>query len=341
MRAAVVDGELVAGDVAVDDGVVVSVGEPVGSGATDVAVPGFIDLQVNGFAGVDFLTADVDGYRRARDALAATGVTSFQPTLVTSPVDAMVEALRVAAGAAAGLGVLGVHLEGPFISPEFVGAHNPDWVLPPDIPTAGRLLAAGPVTFVTLAPEVRGGMDLLRWLVARGVVVSLGHTNADAAEAHAAFDAGARAITHLFNAQRRFTARDPGVSAVALNRPDVVVGLIADFVHVAPESVLLAWRAAPGRVALVTDAVASPDRARLGDGTLAGSVVPMDQAVRNVVGLGVRLVDAVAAVTTVPAALLGRADLGTLRPGSRADVVVLDDSLEVVRTLIGGNLSHG
>jgi N-acetylglucosamine-6-phosphate deacetylase len=357
VRSALVDGGFVEGDVLVDGDGVRAVGvRP--AGTTGTAVPGFVDLQVNGFAGVDFLATGVEGYRTARRALARFGVTAFQPTLISSPLPDLRRALEAATAAqsdaGAGARLLGVHLEGPFLAPKWKGAHDERHMVPPDLELADRMCGWGPVTYMTVAPELPGGNDLVAWLVRRGLVVSLGHTDADAAAAHAAYDLGARAVTHLYNAQRRFSARDPGISGVALARADVVVQLIADFVHLAPDTVLAAFRAAGGRLALVTDAIAAAaeapgdyrlgDRvihvdervARLEDGTLAGSVLTMDRAVRNLVSLGVPLAQAVAAATVVPAGLVGRPELGTLRPGTTADIAVLDDANHVVRTLVAG-----
>jgi N-acetylglucosamine-6-phosphate deacetylase len=357
VRAALVDGELVAGDVEIDGPRIGAVGaQP--AGRSGIAVPGFVDLQVNGFGGVDFLTTDVAEYRVAACALASTGVTAYQPTVVTAPPGDMLAAIGRARQAQLEVGaprILGVHVEGPFLATRWKGAHDERWLLPPDLDLAARMLSAGPVGYMTIAPELPGGFDLLDLLVSAGVVVSLGHTDADARTAHAAFDRGARALTHLHNAHRRFTARDPGVGAVALVRPDVVVGVIADLVHLAAETVMLAWSAAPGRVALVTDAIAAaPARrgtftfggreidvddgeARSSDGVLAGSVLTMDQAVRNLVALGVPLGAAVAGATSVPAGLVGRAELGTLRPGTPADIAVLDDRHRVTRTVVDGH----
>ena len=352
---ALVDREVVHGDVEVEDGVITSVGVSP-PGPSGVAVPGYVDLQVNGFGDVDFLTTDVDGYRQAVDVLLSTGVTSFQPTLVTSPVEDMAHAIDVVAKATPEVRnrILGAHLEGPFISPTFKGAHDERWIIAPDLAVAERFCGSGVVTTMTIAPELSGGFELLRWLLGHGVLVSIGHTDADAATAHKAFDLGARSVTHLHNAQRRFTARDPGISAVAMTRADVTVELIPDLVHLARETVLLAWRAAHGRLAVVTDAIAaaprsvgefrlgdrtiivSQDAARLPDGTLAGSVLSMDKAVRNLVSIGVPWTGAVHAATTVPARLIGREDLATLRPGTRADIAVLDDSFAVTRTLVDG-----
>jgi N-acetylglucosamine-6-phosphate deacetylase len=218
---------------------------------------------------------------------------------------------------------------------------------------AERFLAAGPVTMMTVAPERPGAIALIEHLVGRGVVISCGHSNATATEAHAAFDAGATAVTHLFNAQRPFGHRDPGIAGAALTRPDVTASIIVDGFHLAEETVRLVM-AAPIRVALITDAIAAagqPDgtyplgdrqvivsggSARLEDGTLAGSVLTMDAAVRNLVDIGVALPAAVHAATAVPARLVGRIDLGRLAVGLSADVVVLSDDLSVERTLITG-----
>lgn len=355
--AAVVEGALVAGDVDVGDGRVLEVARA-GGRAGRVAVPGFVDLQVNGFAGVDFLAADAAGYRRAGEALAATGVSAYQATLITAPEDELVAALAQAGAvrAASGPGprLLGVHLEGPFLAPTRLGAHPASARLDPDPALLRRLLGAGPVTCVTLAPELAGALDLVDHLVARGVAVSCGHSEARADQAHQAFDRGARAVTHLFNAMSGLGAREPGLAGAALARPDVVVQVILDGHHLAPETAALAWRAARGRTALVTDAVAAAGPAappfRLGgvevsvqdgavrraDGTLAGSVLTMDRAFRALSAMGAGLAAASAAASAVPARLLGRADVGTLRVGGRADVVVLDDRLEVVEVLVGG-----
>jgi N-acetylglucosamine-6-phosphate deacetylase len=210
------------------------------------------------------------------------------------------------------------------------------------------------VGFVTLAPELDGGIALLDHLVARGVAVSIGHTDADAAVAHVAFDRGARTVTHIFNAMRPFSARDPGPGMAALIRPDAVVMAIVDGVHLAPETVRLLLAAAPGRLALVTDAIEAAGldsgdyhlggqpvkvrdgAARLADGTLAGSVLTMDTAVRNLAALGASVVTAVDAATRVPARVLGRDDIGQLRVGGSADVLVLDDDLHVRRTFVRG-----
>jgi N-acetylglucosamine-6-phosphate deacetylase len=359
VSASVVDGELLEGDVSLDGSMIAAVGvHP--AGRAEVAVPGFVDPHINGFAGVDFFAATGDDYRRAAEALAATGVVAFQPTFVSAPAADYREPLAVAAAARERFAeaplprVLGVHLEGPFLDPRWAGAHDPAHLLSPDPELATELCRLGPVTMMTLAPELPGALELIDRLVADGVVVSCGHSDADAEAAHAAFDRGARAVTHIHNAHRRWRARDPGLAGVALARADVFVQAIVDRVHLAPETAYAAFLAAGPRFCLVTDAVAAAaappgsyrlggravraegGAARLPDGTLAGSVLTMDRALRNLVAAGASLPAAAAAGSVAPARLLGRDDFGRLQPGRPAHLVVLDDRLEVERTLIGG-----
>ena len=354
VEAALVDGQLVRGDLEVADGIVVAVG--LESGGSGIAAPGFVDLQVNGFAGVDLAAADTAGYQHVGEALLETGTTAFQPTFISAPEDHLVAALRGVPSGDVGARVLGAHLEGPFLSPARHGVHDPATFVPPDTGLLARLLDAGPVRQMTLAPELPGALALVDELVARGITVSAGHTDASAAEAHLAFDRGLSTVTHLFNAMRRSTPRDPGIAMAALARPDVSVQIIVDGHHVAPDTVLVAWRAAASRLALVTDAVAA---AGMGDGAfrlsgqpvtasagvvrgpagqLAGSALTMIQAVRNLHALGAPLEDALASATSVPARIAGRPDLGRLAPGAPADVVILDDRLEIKRVLVDGGV---
>ena len=353
VAAALVDGRLVPGDVEVVNGLVsrVGVSGPQGRGT---AVPGFIDLQVNGFAGVDFLNADADGYRRAGEAMLETGVTGYLPTLITSPEDVLVAAMREVPILPEGPRILGIHLEGPFLSPTRLGTHPASARRDPDAVLLGRLLDAGPVRMMTLAPELRGMRPVVDLLFARGVTVSCGHTEANAAQANAAFDYGIKTVTHLFNAMRPLEHRDPGIAGTALARSDVIVQIINDGVHLAPETVQMVWRAAGGRVALVTDAIAGAaappgtysfgsieitvrDGAVRGpDGVLAGSVLTMIEAVRNLHALGASFEDAVGAATSVPADVIGLSSMGRIGVGLAADVVVLDDNLELESVFVGG-----
>jgi N-acetylglucosamine-6-phosphate deacetylase len=359
VQAAIVDGLRIEGDVRIEGGEVAEVGVTPGGGS-GVAVPGFVDLHINGIAGIDFLGADEAGYREAAAALARTGVIAFQPTLVSSTLDRYRQALGCAAGARDALAsapvprMIGVHLEGPFLEPRWAGAHDPDLLVAPDLDLARRLCEAGPVTMVTLAPELPGSLELVEQLVAAGIVVSCGHSNADATQAHAAFDHGARAITHVHNAHRRWRPRDPGLAGAALVRRGVFVQAIVDDVHLAPESAYGTLLATRERFCIVTDAieaagmgsggyrlggsdvVVAEGAARLPDGTLAGSIVTIDQAVRNLVASGASVGEACYAAASAPAKLLGRSDLGTLAPGTPANLTVLDEALEVRRTIIDG-----
>jgi N-acetylglucosamine-6-phosphate deacetylase len=302
VEAALVGGELVPGDVAIEGGRIAAVG--VGAAGRGIAAPGFVDLHVHGIGGVDFASADGAGYRRAGEALLASGVTSFRPTFVTAPVDELAASIAAVPRDGIGPRVLGCHVEGPFISPARLGMHPAAARRDPDLALLEQLLAAGPVAQMTLAPELPGALELVALLVARGVIVACGHTDATASEAHAGFDRGATVVTHLFNAMRPFSHRDPGIAGAALARDDVCVELILDGHHLADEAVSLAWAAAGGRVALVTDALQAAGMgdgtwrlgavpvevrdgvARTADGVLAGSVLTMLDAVRNAVGLG-------------------------------------------------------
>lgn len=337
-------GELLPGDVEVADGRVVGVGvRP--KGKRGIAVPGLVDLQVNGFAGVDLLGASPAEWAHVREALLETGVTSYQPTFITSPEDVLVDALRSLPA-----DVVGAQLEGPFLAENRLGAHPAAHRRDPDVALLDRLLAAGRVTTLTLAPELPGAPGLIRHARECGLVVGAGHSDATADEANAAFDLGVSTVNHVFNAMRPFTQREPGIGGAALVRPDVVVQMIVDGRHLADDTVRLVWGAAGGRVALVSDGTAAsaagPGTYRLGeaeitvvdgvplraDGTLAGTALTLIGAVRNLHALGVRFEEAVGAATTVPARVLGRRDLGVLDVGGRADVVVLDDRLEVLET---------
>jgi N-acetylglucosamine-6-phosphate deacetylase len=337
VEAAIVEGELLRGDIELADGKIVSVGLAPKRGG-GIAAPGFVDLQVNGYAGVDFAAADAAGYATVGEALLEGGVSAYQPTLITAPEDSLLAALReVPLGEQAGPRILGVHLEGPFLSPARLGAHPAAARRDPDRELLERLLAAGPVSHMTLAPELPGALELVDLLHARGVTVSCGHTDATAAEAHAAFDRGVGTVTHLFNAMRPLGHRDPGIAGAALVRDDVIVQVILDGHHLARET-------AAGTDATTTrlsgiDVEVRDGIARRADGVLAGSVVTMIDSVRNLHALGASLVDAIAAATAVPARAARRPGLGVLQPGGEADIVVLDDRLEI-RTVIRAGLGR-
>ncbi|MEZ0240974.1 MAG: N-acetylglucosamine-6-phosphate deacetylase [Chloroflexota bacterium] len=348
-------------------------------GAGLLAAPGFIDLQINGASGHD-LTTDPESLWAVGEALPRYGVTTFLPTIVSAVFEVAERARRVLLAGPpegyAGATPLGLHVEGPFLSPERAGAHDPAALQLPDGVDRSAVSGWSPATgvrMVTLAPELAGALDLVRELAAAGVVVSAGHSSATWDEARAGFDAGIRSVTHLFNAMGPLDHRDPGLVGAALADPRVTVGLIADGIHVHPAMVELAQRVlGPDRLALVTDAIAAlgmgpgryrlgaklitcdEDSARLEDGVLAGSVLTLDGAVRNLVAFaGCSIEDAIAAVTLVPARLLrldandaarsGDSGRGSrdapIRAGGRANLTILSPDLHVVATVVGGRVS--
>ena len=353
--AALADGRMIGGDVGVADGRIAEVGLPA-DGSGHLAVAGYIDLQVNGFGGVDYSRADVAGYLQGGSAMAASGVTTFQPTFVSLPWDRYSPALATAGEAMQVTpGMVGVHLEGPFLSREKHGAHDVANIMEPDPDRVATLATHQAVNWVTLAPEAPGGLEAIRTFTQAGKRVAIGHSNATAEIARAAFEAGAIAVTHLFNAQSPLHHRAPGIPGAALDHHDVAVTIIVDGHHLAPETVRLVFKAAPRRTALISDATMAAglpgvgrvllgdrqvntagNRIFLDDGTLAGSSAGMDEAVRNTIDAGVPVVSALRAATEVPARLLTHPAIGDVTPLSVADLVVLDSDFEVVRTLRAG-----
>jgi N-acetylglucosamine-6-phosphate deacetylase len=366
-------GVLAPGYLAVSGGRVTEVGEGPPPGAPDldlrtgVLVPGLVDLQVNGYYGVDLADCDPEGWALVARRLPETGTTAFLPTFITAPVARLATTLRsapkIAGAATAGARVLGVHLEGPFLSPARAGAHRRDWMVPPSPEAVAELLDAGHgvLRLMTLAPETDGALAAVATLVAAGVVVSVGHSDATASQVAAAAGAGARMVTHLFDAQRGLHHREPGVVGQALTDHRLTSGLIVDLCHVSAAACAIAFAAAPGRICLVTDAAAAagmpPGRYLLGgqpmelppdgaapvrpDGTLAGSALRMDQAVANAVAVGLGLAEAVAAASRIPADLIGRPDLGRLAAGAAADLTWLGDDLRTQATWVGGAQVYG
>jgi N-acetylglucosamine-6-phosphate deacetylase len=359
--------------VAVSDGVILGVtaGDTYGDVLPDVdlpsgvLVPGLVDIQINGCFGVDFVAADPAGWVEVSTRLPETGVTAFVPTFITAPVPDLVAALRRAAALPADLGgarVLGVHVEGPFLAANRHGAHDPALLRDPTPAAVDTLIEAAPglLRIHTLAPERPGALAAIRRLVEAGVLVSVGHSDATAEQTEAAADAGARLVTHLFNAMRPLHHREPGVVGQGLADPRLTCGLIADLHHVAAPVCRLAFAAAPGRIVLVTDAVAAagmpPGTYDLGgqqisvdplglprraDGTIAGSGLRLDAAIANVVAAGVDLRSAVDAASRLPADMLGRPDLGRIEAGATADLVWLGDDLSARATWLAGRLAYG
>lgn len=326
-------------------------------------LPGFVDAHVHGGGGGDTMDG-ADGVAALARFHATRGTTTLLPTTITNPWPDVLRALQGVAAVreAAGRGGLpdvpGAHLEGPFISPDKLGAQPPH-ALPPDLGLVAEAVALGVVKVVTLAPEVPGALEAARAFARAGVRVSVGHTLASTAQVEAALDAvagagGVAGFTHLYNAMSQLGSREPGAVGAALARADAYAELILDLHHVHGTAFRAALAAKPGRLMLVTDAiraagteageselggqpvVVSGGAARLRDGTLAGSVLTMDRAVRNAVTCGLDLAEAATLASTVPAGYLGLADRGKLAVGLRADLVVLDEDLEVREVYVAG-----
>ncbi len=322
--------------------------------------PGFIDLQFNGGFGYDF-TASPSTIWAAAALLPQHGVTAFLPTIITAPLETIAAAqVVIQAGPPPGYRgarPLGLHLEGPFLNPAKRGAHNPAHLRLPDVAAVESWSPAQGVRLVTLAPELPGALTVVKALRERGVVVSAGHSMATVEEAQAGFAAGITYGTHLFNAMPPLDHRAPGLAGALLTERGCIVGIIVDGLHVHPQMVALAWAAKGAtRFNLVTDAMAAlgmpPGRyqlgdwavtvdgtsARLADERLAGSLLSMDQAVRNLIAYtGCPPEEALATVTTVPAEQLGVGDMvGQIAPGLAADLTVLTADRAVAATMVGG-----
>jgi N-acetylglucosamine-6-phosphate deacetylase len=357
------DGSLLRGFVSFGQRIVAV--EPSERAGDDYILPGFIDLQVNGSHGVDVMTASADDLLRISKNLAAEGTTAWLATAITSPLDRIERANRIIdeamteqganAGADSGASILGMHLEGPFISPHRLGAH-PKLTLEPAGEALERVLALNRLRLLTLAPELPSAFDAIQRLCARGVVVSIGHSDATLEQAEAGVAAGARMFTHLFNAMRPMRHRDPGVAAAALLGSAAKPAVIPDAVHVHPAMLRLVYRlrGAAGLI-LTTDKIGLADApgasttlggvhikvdggaARLDDGTLAGSIISMLDGVRVMVEeAGVTPGEAARMAAGNPAAILSLGDRGKIEPGARADLIVLDPGLDLKAVFVTG-----
>ncbi len=363
-----VDGSWMDADVAIEGSAISTIGaERVirGTGNLDATgcsvLPGFVDVQVNGAVGVD-LTSQPQRIGEVAAFLVECGVTSFMPTIISS------SATQVAAAVAAinawsdadpsGARSLGVHLEGPFLNPARAGAHPLHRLRLLSVDEVREWRRDAGYAMVTLAPELPHALDVIRQLVANGVSVCAGHTDANPTEMNAAVGAGIRGTTHLFNAMTPMSARVPGPAGTTLSDAALIAGLIVDGVHVDPTMVRLAWQAlGPGRIALVSDAISAlgtgdgehrigdthvivdGNCVRTADGTIAGSVLRFDDAVRNLMAFtGCELADASRSASATPARLAQRQDIGRIEPGCTADVVLLDENNCVAATMVGGRV---
>lgn len=354
----VLDDEVMPGRVVVENGRIASVAHDAAGARGPYVAPGFVDVHVHGFGGHDAM-GGADALDGMAGALLARGVTSFLPTAVTAPLSALrdwADGVRGWMQQAPGSGAapLGFGMEGPFLAPDRRGAHEERHLLAPADAAFSDLepLVDG-LRLIHVAPELPGALDLIRWLVARGVAVSLGHSGATLPQAQRGYAAGASSTTHLFNAMSGVVHRDPGLAVAALTDDAIYVELIADGNHVVPALWPIVTRTKPpGRLLLVSDAISlagtgdrrttlgalevevRQGRATLaGTTTLAGSVIALDDAVRNLVAAGTPLPAAVRAAGANPARLLGLGDRGRIEPGLRADLLLLDDRLAVVDVL--------
>jgi N-acetylglucosamine-6-phosphate deacetylase len=357
-------GELVDGALVIENGRITAIERfPAGAGLPQpvidagIVAPGFMDLQVNGGFGVE-VAHDPAAFRRLAAKLPATGVTGFLPTIVSSPPEfylAVYKAFDAARGAP-GAQMLGLHIEGPFLSAQRIGAHRREVVESAQPALIEQFLLRGETRLVTLAPELPNALEWIGRFREKGIAVSLGHTNATSTEFTRGVDAGATMATHLYNAMSPFEHRAPNAVGAALVDDRVTCGLIVDGIHSDPLSVRLAIRAkGVERICLVTDmmsaagmphgkhmlfgknVVVDATSARLADGTLAGSIITMDATVRNVARWGgVTVAQALSMATEVPARLIGWSDTGRLAVGLSADIVLLDQVLEVVATYVRG-----
>lgn len=382
------------GEVTIEDGYIKTV-EPAGfqtanSVRDGYLVPGFIDLQVNGNDDVDVFWAEQLGWEKLGNALLSQGVTTWCPTVTSAPLKDIYRALErigqemerqkkdPTSSSQSGLSkpwIAGAHVEGPFLG-KLHGAHNPKWIIPIDIQWLKRILSDMPsvIKVFTLAPELANSMEAISLLNSQGILVSLGHSTATYDQAVQAADAGARMVTHIFNAMTPFHHRSPGLAGAALVDNRLAAGVIADLYHLHQSIINMIFKTKTAEgVALVTDSVAAkagtlgkvklldvtkgstanaaedhtqhePDGntspPRLPDSTLAGSCVTMDACIKNVVNLAkIPLTSAIVAASTTPAKLLGLTDRGEITRGKIADLVLLDTSLNVEATWLSGKLA--
>ncbi len=333
----------------------------------EILVPGLIDIHIHGAYGADVIEGKIESVKTVSNFIVKHGVTSFYPTTVTSPLEmiensikAIVQAIKKEVG---GARILGIHLEGPFLSYEKAGAQDRRYLLKPSIDLIDRLLELGEgyIKRITIAPEIEGALKAINYLREKGIIIAMGHTNATYDEAIRAIEAGATLANHIYNQMRSFHHRDPGILGAVLTRDDVYVEIIMDKVHhhYAAREIVMRCKGTD-KVALITDSIMAtglPDGeymlgaqkiiikngiSRLPDGTLAGSTLTLDEAIRNTVNhLKVPLQDAVKMATYVPAKIMGvESEYGSIKIGKHGDLVILDKNLNVLKTIIDGEIIY-
>jgi N-acetylglucosamine-6-phosphate deacetylase len=347
------------GEVRIEGDRITAVGRPRGAKPTDAAwiLPGFVDLHVHGGGGHSFTRGDPSDAREAARFHGRHGTTTMLASLVTAPIKALHKSTVDMKPLVEDATIAGLHYEGPYLSATRCGAQNPDHLRDPNPRELARLLDLGGVRMVTVAPELPKALDVIRLLVQRGVIAAIGHTDATYEQTNKGIDAGATVGTHVCNGMRPVHHREPGPVVALLDAPNVVCEQIPDGVHLHDGMLRHAVHTAgPGRIALITDAIdaagMTDGRYDLGgqavtvergvarlerDGAIAGSTLTMAAGLRRTVQSGVSIVDASRMASGTPAMVLGRYnELGSLAPGKRADLVLLDDELTVTGVLRGG-----
>ncbi|MBQ9985608.1 MAG: N-acetylglucosamine-6-phosphate deacetylase [Oscillospiraceae bacterium] len=332
-----------------------------------IALPGFIDMHTHGAIGFEANTASFEEFDKLSEFYASNGVAEFCVTTVTDTIDNLVEieklvAKRIREGTS-GARIAGIYLEGPFLSHKLRGAHNENLLANPAIKDIDRLIEAGNgnLRVIAIAPETEGAYSAMEYAASKGIKVACGHSAATCAEANAAFDAGASVAIHTYNCMSPLHHREPGVVGASLVRDDVYNEIICDFIHVAPEAVKVALRCkGKDKIVFITDSIGAAGLAdgeyqfgplpiivkdgiaRIAEGNLAGSSLRTNVALRNVVTkLGMSLEDAMLGVTKNPAEALGMYDkIGSIAPGKRAHLTVVDDDFNVVMTIVDGRIVY-
>ena len=342
-------------------------GAKVIEGKDKFIVPGYIDIHVHGGGGSDVMDGDYEAINQIAIAHSHFGTTSFLPTTMTMSKDKIIRSLRSICEAVkkgtAGAEILGIHMEGPYINPEKKGAQKEDDIKKISIEeflefnqASGNL-----IRLVTIAPEMPGAIGLIKYLYKQGIIASVGHTNATYVQTQAGIQAGLSHVTHTFDAMRGLHHREPGVVGAALTSPELTVEIIADGVHIHPIVLKILTKIKEGeKVVLITDAmraaglkegtydlggqevIVNKGQARLKDGTLAGSVLTMDKAVKNMVNkIGIQLPKAIQMASYNPAKSIGIDDKkGSLEPGKDADIVILNKNLETELTIVAGKIVY-
>lgn len=326
-------------------------------------VPGFIELQINGGFGMDF-TYSPHSIWDVAQKMPRFGVTSFLPTIITSPLETIATAqdivMKNPGNDFCGALPLGLHVEGPFLNPLKKGTHSEELILEPSLERIQNWTVENGIKLVTLAPERPNALQVIRELVNRGIVVSAGHSNATYEQALQGFEAGITYGTHIFNAQSPLHHRNPGLVGALLSKPTIPVGIVPDGIHVHPAAVDIVWQLKGSEyLTLVTDAVVGlgmpPGNYMFGDfevvvdekiakkpdGTISGSILGEDKALRNLIEFtGCSLEQALPTLTSTPARVLGLPDRGKIQAGYKADLLVLNNDLEVVMTIASGKIAY-